>query len=74
MEPDDVPTIPRRKRIYDLDEALAEAAKGHFTEEETLDLDASEIEAMGKAAGVPGEGTVTSAIEQLEQRDRKRDD
>jgi hypothetical protein len=69
---DDLPTVPGRKKIYDPDEALAETAKGHLTEEEALDLDASEIDAMGRAAGLPGEGGVTGTSRALEQRDDER--
>jgi hypothetical protein len=73
MNPDDdVPTVPERKKIYDPDEALEETAKGHLTDEESLDLDASEIDAMGRAAGLPGEGGVTGTSHALEQRDAQR--
>jgi Family of unknown function (DUF6335) len=55
------------------DEALAETAKGHFTSDESLDEEASEIDAMARAAGLPtGDASVTTPAEAVEKRDQHR--
>lgn len=72
-EGDELPIDREPKKVFDHDEALAETAKGHLTGEEALDDEASEIDAMARAAGLPtSDASVATPAEAVEKRDQHR--
>ena len=65
--------VPTAAPELEDDDEVAEIARGHFTEDEADDAKGSEIDAMGRAAGVPpNDGKIASVVEAVERRDDRR--